>query len=528
MNDCICIENSIYIKIGKENVRKLKVACIFDEFTMKCYDKIIELISIKPDNWKRQMKEDKPDIFFVESIWAGEDDSWRDKILLSKTNKYMIIKDIINWCNENNITTIFWNKEDPVYYNFFIKIAKLFDYVFTTDENSLDRYKKDLSHDRVFTLPFAANPKIHNPIKYNEEKINKSFFAGTYYRNKYEERKVDLKKLLNLAIEYSGLDIYDRHYNSNNPLYYFPKIYGPYIKGYLKVDDMYKTYKKYKIALNVNTIKNSPTMFSRRVFECLASGVPIISSYSLGINKIFGGLVISSDNINELKEEFINLGDEKYYYDKVIRGIREVTSKHTYKDRLMFILKKIGTNVICENHTLGVIGKIKSFDEYKLLKNQYLNQTYKYKKLYIFTENESLKDIDKEDDVNIVILDEHTKQEKIENLLKVDYIGCLDINNIYGSFYFEDLINASAYADADIIGKKSFYKLENNKEKLINEDMDFRYVDDIDFDKCIIKKEVLFNKSIDNLLEYINHNKIFDVNCKLFSSDKSNLIVTQK
>lgn len=39
MNDYICIENSIYIKIGKANVRKLKVACIFDEFTMKCYDK---------------------------------------------------------------------------------------------------------------------------------------------------------------------------------------------------------------------------------------------------------------------------------------------------------------------------------------------------------------------------------------------------------------------------------------------------------------------------------------------------------
>ena len=288
---------------------------------------------------------------------------------------------------------------------------------------------------------------------------------------------------------------------------------------------MYKTYKKYKIALNVNIIKNSPTMFSRRVFECLASGVPVISTYSLGINEIFKDIVLSSDNIEELKKEFINLQDERYYYDKVVRGIREVLNNHTYQNRLLFILEKIGTNVIYEKTTIGIIGKIESLDEYEILKKQYLNQSYKYKRLYIFTENKCLLNIKRENNIKFIFINETIMKEKINDLISVDYMSFFNIKNIYGNYYLEDLINSRLYCDAEIIGKKSFYKLENNKKKLINKDMDFKYVDKIDWDKCIIKKEIFNKKNIDDILQYIKFNKIYGGNYVVFSSDKSNLII---
>ena len=100
-----------------------------------------------------------------------------------------------------------------------------------------------------------------------------------------------------------------------------------------------------------------------------------------------------------------------------------------------------------------------------------------------------------------------------------------NIKNIYGNYYLEDLINSRLYCDAEIIGKKSFYKLENNKKKLINNDMDFKYVDKIDWDKCIIKKEIFNKKNIDDILQYIKFNKIYGGNYVVFSSDKSNLII---
>ena len=223
----------------------INIASILDEFSYECFNPDVNLINLNYESCLNEIKYFNPDFLFVESVWKGKNNSWENKI--ASTNDFIDSKllELINYCKNKNIPTVFWNKEDPINYKFFIKLAKLFDYVFTTDENSINKYKKDLNNNRVFSLLFAANPHIHNPIKYNKEKINKSFFAGTYYRNKFEERKVDLKKLLDLSIEYGELDIYDRHYNSENPLYYFPKKYNPYIKGYLDINDMYKTYKKF-------------------------------------------------------------------------------------------------------------------------------------------------------------------------------------------------------------------------------------------------------------------------------------------
>ena len=54
MNDCIYVKNNIYI-IDNENLRKLKIACIFDDFTMKCYEDIIDIIYLSPDNWQKKI-----------------------------------------------------------------------------------------------------------------------------------------------------------------------------------------------------------------------------------------------------------------------------------------------------------------------------------------------------------------------------------------------------------------------------------------------------------------------------------------
>ena len=63
----------------------------------------------------------------------------------------------LDYCKSNNITTIFWNKEDPVNYDAFIDVAKYFDYIFTSDENIIDRYVEDTGNSNVFPLPLLHN-----------------------------------------------------------------------------------------------------------------------------------------------------------------------------------------------------------------------------------------------------------------------------------------------------------------------------------------------------------------------------------
>lgn len=113
---------------------------------------------------------------------------------------------LVEWCKQNNFPTVFWNKEDPVHFDRFIETAKRFDYIYTTDENMIPKYKEKAGHENVFALPFAAQPVIHNPIKIAEDRINKACFAGSYYKL-HKERCIDMDRLLDSASKF-GLEIF--------------------------------------------------------------------------------------------------------------------------------------------------------------------------------------------------------------------------------------------------------------------------------------------------------------------------------
>jgi spore maturation protein CgeB len=80
-------------------------------------------------------------------------------------------------------------------------------------------------------------------------------------------------------------------------------------------------------------------MFSRRVFEVLASGTPIISAYSSGIEAMFGSVVHLSRNASET-EEFLRLllSDTAYWKISSLQSQRSALRAHTYAHRLRMIL----------------------------------------------------------------------------------------------------------------------------------------------------------------------------------------------
>ena len=161
------------------------------------------------------------------------------------------------WCKTQNIPTAFWSKEDPGYYDDLLDAARLFDYVFTTDADCVERYKKDLGHNNIFCLPFAVQPRIHNPIG-SWEKIRDIAFAGSWYEGEEEykkHRKEQMANILAPALLYD-VDIYDRYYTLNSDRYRFPEQYQPYIVGELPYEEMVYAYRIYEVFLNVNIIIN--------------------------------------------------------------------------------------------------------------------------------------------------------------------------------------------------------------------------------------------------------------------------------
>ena len=85
-----------------------------------------------PSRWREQVAEAPLDLLFVESAWHGNGDAWQYALTGTSAPRPALVE-LVAWCRENGMPTVFWNKEDPVHYADFLDTAKLFDHVCTTD-----------------------------------------------------------------------------------------------------------------------------------------------------------------------------------------------------------------------------------------------------------------------------------------------------------------------------------------------------------------------------------------------------------
>ncbi|MEF2292949.1 glycosyltransferase family protein [Virgibacillus dokdonensis] len=518
---------------GKE-IRNIKMACIFDEFSLESFGDEVSLTTFTPENWKRILSQDKPDLLMVESAWRGNFGSWEYQVgKYNNNNQNRHLKELVSWCNRHRIPTVFWNKEDPIHFQKFIEAASLFDYIFTTDANSIYKYKEYIGHERVFSLQFAANPKEHNPTSLMNSKKNKISFAGSYYANRHPDRRKDMDEMLEVAKKF-GLDIFDRNYERNqtgNSHFMFPKYLQENIVGTLKYNQINKAYKDYRLILNVNSVKDSPTMFSRRVFEGLACGTPIISSFSTGIKKTFNQIVVMSEN-HKVLEDRINelISDNKQYRQLALKGLREVYRHHTYSHRVQYILDKLRIKYRTTDRSVSLLFLINNIEQLQMAIDIVNNQSYKnVKVVFLVSLFEGYSEvINKYNNkrFSAYIRDYAFKYNDVTEMVETNYLTIMDIKNGYGKYYIEDLIHATKYSEADIIGKKSTFK--GNYEY---GGYEYQFVESVLPTTCLYKVNFLKKVSLKDLL--YNEEKIIEklfkeCGAKIYSADQFNIDINAK
>jgi hypothetical protein len=97
-------------------------------------------------------------------------------------------------------------------------------------------------------------------------------------------------------------------------------------------------------------------MFSRRVFELLACGTPVISTPSLGISRFFGELVPTVGTDKDAGEALSRLmEDDTEWLRRSVMGMRLVFSKHTYAHRLGEISKVLGLGPVRDSISAPVV-----------------------------------------------------------------------------------------------------------------------------------------------------------------------------
>ena len=320
---------------------RLRIAAILDPFSEESFRPDCDLTRVPASGSDRHLDEHTPDLLLVESAWVGNGGAWRGRITGDNGPSDALVA-LVAACRDRGIPTVFWNKEDPFHFERFRETARLFDVVFTTDENSVQRYRETLGHDRVGALPFAAQPTLHNPISLAEPRINAPCFAGTYYRNRDPEHLRHLEALLDAARDF-GLVIFDRTFGDDRPQFGYPERFHPHIKGYLSYQDVVRAYKTYAVFLNGSSVADSPTMVSRRVFEILGCGTPLVSAPNAAITNFFGDLVpVVSDEADAKEALDALLSDTAVWRQARERAYRLVLQEHTYAHRLAEIGRRTG------------------------------------------------------------------------------------------------------------------------------------------------------------------------------------------
>jgi len=516
----------------------VKMACLLDRFSFDCFSHEIELIPVSKSNWKSVLS--RPDInyFLAESIWSGHDGGWQFAMSSFDTAAGDQLKKLLGFCKEEGIQSIFWNKEDPVNYDSFIEVAKHFDYIFTSDSACISKYKGDCYHDNVFSLTFAAQPIIHNPIR-NSLPSHDVGFAGSWYIRDHGNRKRDTKILIDAASNY-GLHIFDRFYGTDNRNR-FPEEYNDFVKGSLTYKETCMAYRVYKIFLNVNSVDCSPTMFSRRVFEILASATALVSTQSVGMQEMLPECISVVTDYSSAKYEIDRLLNNEFERNLMaFRGYREVMNNHTYSNRLREIFTKVGIDFgtkpkpmiscICVSNRPHLIEDI--LDKFDL-------QTYQNKELILVIEADDdsfsqIKQLTKErKDIILQRAFEHEILGALLNkgveLSRGDYVAKWDDDDLYGPEYLSDSMLAFNYSSADVVGKLESYMYHQGTDSMYLrfENKRFRY------QHLILGPTIIARRSVFDVVQFQERSVSEDTNflkdCvkskfKIFATDPYNFV----
>jgi len=490
-------------EIYKHSVkRNFTVPCIMDEFSYKCFSYEFNLIPLTGSTWKQTFTKNKVDFVLFESAWHGNGGEWSNCLTNYGLNskKQRELDEIMKYIDSNGIKKVFYNKEDSIGFDKFLNFAKLFNkpnnLIITTDSTVLEKYKK-AGCKNVVAFPFCCQPVLHNPTN-RDNNYKNIFFPSTYYREIFPERCKIMDEMIDKYIDY--IDIYDRQfvynkmtsqvdkYSQHCNTYKFPDKYSKLIQGYLCYEQVLYLMKQYKAVMNVNTITISPTMFSRRVIECAASGTPIISNDSIGMKSIFGDKVVDFNSENEVIRMLKNSSVRNNYGNKLYKI---VLNNYTYAHIVNIITnrlklkKKYSTNFV-------VLLFLENRDNIKKFK--FVIDNYNY---YIISNTYTNKNL------NIINFN------NIKNISKYDYYILLNENCYYSSIYVKNMLLPTLFTDALVIGKGTFY--HRTKNIVVKSAKEHSFDNKINSNTYVINDEIRryiqFDSNIvNNITGYIRNN----------------------
>lgn len=449
------------------------VAAILDTFSAHCFRYEADLVPVTPEGWRDEIERSNPAFLLVESAWTGNDGAWHGLIVEPRLSDRNPLRDLILHCRARDIPTVFWNKEDPPHFDRFVDAARNFDVIFTTDADCIPRYRAFCGHDRVYPLPFAAQPMLHNPGRRSGWPRGTVAFAGSWVSDQYAERTRSMDYLLEPALRFE-LDIFDRNLfrrdlGARAPEMRFPTRYRSAVKGSLEYPQMLTAYRCYDVLLNTNSVADSPTMFSRRVFESLACGTPVVSTESAGMARLLAGHVRTTTNADETSRHLsVLLEDDERRAREGHLAFRHVHEHHTYRHRMDEIRHRLGLDPLGRSRTsVSVVAVVRRAVEAGWAIENFARQSYHDKELILVPggDGRDAEDMGEKKGLSpearfLPVEPGTSTAQRLNRAVESasgEYVFVMSADCLYGERYVADMMLCANFAGAEVLGKGTYF-----------------------------------------------------------------------
>jgi hypothetical protein len=172
-------------------------------------------------------------------------------------------------------------------------------------------------------------------------------FVGSYSHHIHDQRRKRQDELFRACAAVGmPLTIYDRNSGRRSKDFRYPALEGMQIHPAISHEKTSSVYKDHLVSLNVNTIENSPTMFSRRLIEILACGGLAVTNPTPAVDRFFKEFCLTVESEAEARELFARLlkGPLPDDLDRAAAGAEHVRVHHSWTGALTRLCGDLGVD----------------------------------------------------------------------------------------------------------------------------------------------------------------------------------------
>ncbi|WP_261623042.1 glycosyltransferase [Nesterenkonia marinintestina] len=315
----------------------LRIGIICDRFLFDTFARLAHMVPLTPENWRDHL--DGVDLLLVAATWRGHDGhSWDATAEDAAARRRLLHEDLIPAYRDAGVPTVYYGKEDPPDYRRFLQTAGACEHILTTAAEVVEDYRRDCPEARsVSVLPFAVDPQLHSPLGSRPAASPAVLFAGSWMGRKYPLRAEYARRILDgvLAADRPTV-LVDRYYDAERPTpnQLVPYRYWAHRTPAVDHTELMALQRVVDVAVNLNSVPDSQTMFANRALELQASGTAVLSTYSQGLNSYFPQVHIAN-SAEDLAAELRRLDEDPERLRRIQSdGIRQVFLEHHGADLL--------------------------------------------------------------------------------------------------------------------------------------------------------------------------------------------------